>query len=160
MRFFCAFSLYLLKLKNNFMYEFIQKLHSGWAYVALIVSFLALLNAVYGWSAQNDFTERDRKISLFGLIAVHTQMLIGFVLYFVSPKGLASLGEMKNATLRTTSLEHPLISLIAITLITIGWIKHKKATKSSAKFKLIAILYGLGFALIISKIPMGWFKLS
>jgi hypothetical protein len=32
-------------------------------------------------------------------------------------------------TLQLTSLEHPLINIIAIALITIGWSKHKKIDK-------------------------------
>jgi hypothetical protein len=61
--------------------------------------------------------------------------LIGLILYFVSPLGFASLGQMSNKALRLTSLEHPLINIIAIALITIGWAKHKKLTTSASKFK-------------------------
>jgi hypothetical protein len=47
---------------------------------------------------------------------------------------------------------------LAITLITIGWSKHKKATTSGAKFKCIAIFYGLGLLLILSRVPWSlWF---
>jgi hypothetical protein len=42
---------------------------------------------------------------------------------------------MSNKALRLTSLEHPLINIIAIALITIGWAKHKKLTTSASKFK-------------------------
>ena len=65
---------------------------------------------------------------------------------------------MKDAALRLTSLEHPLINIIAIVLITIGWSKHKKATTSEAKFKSIAVFFGLGLLLILSRIPWSlWF---
>jgi hypothetical protein len=37
---------------------------------------------------------------------------------------------MSDKALRLTSLEHPLINIIAIALITIGWSKHKKAADS------------------------------
>ena len=63
----------------------------------------------------------------------------------------------KNA--RLTSLEHPLINIIAITLITIGWSKHKKALSSQAKFKSILLFFGLGLLLILSRIPWSlWIK--
>lgn len=65
---------------------------------------------------------------------------------------------MSNAELRLTSLEHPLINIIAIILITIGWSKHKKLVNSEAKFKTFAIFYGLGLLLILSRIPWNlWF---
>lgn len=140
------------------MYEFIQKFHSGWAYLALLLLVVAVVNSFIGMTSKKDFTSKDRKIALFALIGTHTQLLIGFVLYFVSPLGLASLGQMKDAALRLTSLEHPLLNVIAIVLITIGWSKHKKAVSNESKFKSIAVFYGLGLVFILSRIPWNlWF---
>jgi hypothetical protein len=140
------------------MYEFIQKFHSGWAYLALFLLVIAVVNSFIGMASKKEFTAKDRKIAIFGLIGTHTQLLIGLILYFVSPLGLASLGQMSDKALRLTSLEHPLINLIAITLITIGWSKHKKLTTSESKFKTFSIFYGLGLLLILSRIPWSmWF---
>ena len=135
------------------MYNFLQKFHSGWAYLALILLFIAAANSLIGYLTKKEFTAKDRKIALFGLIGVHVQLLIGFVLYFVSPLGSSSFGLMKDAALRLTSLEHPLINIIAITLITIGWSKHKKGTTSEAKFKPLSFLYAIGLLLILIRIP-------
>lgn len=140
------------------MYEFIQKFHSGWAYIALLLLVIAVVNAFIGLASKKEFTAKDRKIAIFGLIGTHTQLLIGLILYFVSPLGFTSLGQMSDKLLRLTSLEHPLINLIAITLITIGWSKHKKLTTSESKFKTFSIFYGLGLLLILSRIPWSlWF---
>ena len=135
------------------MYEFIQKFHSGWAYLALLLLVIAVINAVIGLASKKEFTAKDRKIAIFGLIGTHTQLLIGLILYFVSPLGLNSLGQMSDKMLRLTSLEHPLINIIAIGLITIGWSKHKKLTTSESKFKTFSIFYGFGLLLILSRIP-------
>ncbi|MFV8341413.1 hypothetical protein [Flavobacterium sp. XS2P39] len=140
------------------MYEFIQKFHSGWAYLALLVLVVAVINSFIGMFSKKEFISKDRKIALFALIGTHTQLLIGLILYFVSPLGLASLGQMSDKALRLTSLEHPLINIIAIALITIGWSKHKKLTTSESKFKTFSIFYGLGLLLILSRIPWSmWF---
>ena len=140
------------------MYEFIQKFHSGWAYIALVLLLIAVLNSASGFFGKREFTAMDRKISLFGLIAAHIQLLVGLVLYFVSPLGHALLGEMKDAAIRLTSLEHPLVNIIALVLITMGWSKHKKQAESKAKFKSILVGYGLGLLLILSRIPWSlWF---
>lgn len=135
------------------MYEFIQKFHSGWAYIALLLLIVAVVNAGLGLLGKKEFTPKDRKIAIMGLIGTHTQLLIGLILYFVSPLGFASLGQMSDKMLRLTSLEHPLINIIAITLITIGWSKHKKLTTSKSKFKIFSIYYGIGLLLILSRIP-------
>ncbi|SHG63400.1 hypothetical protein [Flavobacterium defluvii] len=140
------------------MYPFLKQLHSGWAYLALLLLLFAVINSIIGLTSKKEFTAKDRKISLFALIGTHTQLLIGLILYFVSPLGKDAFGQMSNAALRLTSLEHPLINLIAIVLITIGWSKHKKLINSEAKFKTFAIYYGLGLILILSRIPWSlWF---
>lgn len=140
------------------MYHFIQKFHSGWAYLALLLLVFAVVNSFMGMSSKKEFTTKDRKIALFGLIATHIQLVVGLILYFVSPLGADSIGQMAESDIRITWLEHPLINIIAIVLITIGWSKHKKAETNSAKFKSIAVFYGLGLLLILSRIPWKmWF---
>lgn len=144
------------------MYHFIQKLHSGWAYIALILLVFAVINALIGIASKKEFYKRDRMISLLALISVHIQLVIGFVLYFVSPLGLKAFsteGAMKIPELRLTMLEHPLINIIAITLITIGWSKHKKVMTGLQKFKSIGIFYAIGLILILSRLPWNlWFN--
>jgi hypothetical protein len=140
------------------MYEFIQKFHSGWAYLALLLLVIAALNSVLGMVSKKEFSSKDRTIALLGLIFSHVQLLVGLVLYFISPLGKAGLSEMSNAAIRLTALEHPLINIIAIIFITIGWSKHKKVTSSEAKFKTISIFYGIGLLLILARIPWHlWF---
>ena len=66
---------------------------------------------------------------------------------------LESLGQMEDAELRLTSLEHPLLNILAIVLITIGWSRHKKTVASDLKFKSIFVFYLLGLILIVARIP-------
>lgn len=135
------------------MYDFIQKLHSGWAYLALLLLVIAVVNSLLGMFSKKKFTPNDRKVALFGLIGIHIQLLAGIVLYFLSPLGFASLGQMGDKAIRLTSLEHPLLNIVAIVLITIGWSKHKKLTTSATKFKTFSAYYGIGLVLILSRIP-------
>ena len=140
------------------LYTFLQKFHSGWAYLALLLLVIAVVNSLVGMASKKEFTPRDRKIAILGLIGTHMQLLVGLILYFVSPLGFSSLGQMSDKALRLTSLEHPLINIIAITLITIGWVKHKKLATSESKFKTFSIYYSLGLLLILSRIPWNlWF---
>lgn len=139
-------------------YPFLQKFHSGWAYLALLLLLIAVVNSLFGHFSKKEFTAKDRKIAIFGLIGTHTQLLVGLILYFVSPFGSKVFGDMFDKANRLTSLEHPLINLIAIALITIGWVKHKKLTTSESKFKTFSIYYTLGLLLIFSRIPWNlWF---
>ncbi|MFM2212874.1 MAG: hypothetical protein RL427_137 [Bacteroidota bacterium] len=141
------------------MYHFILKFHSGWAYIALLLLVVAVVNSLIGLSGKKEFTAKDRKIALFGLIATHIQLVVGLILYFVSEKGFTKIGElgmkniMHNDGLRQTVIEHPFTNIIAIVLITIGWSKHKKKTVGSYKFKSIAIFYLIGLVLLLAMIP-------
>jgi NADH:ubiquinone oxidoreductase subunit 2 (subunit N) len=90
------------------------------------------------------------------MIICHIQLLVGLIVYFVSEKGFKAFaieGAMKNSDLRLTMLEHPLINIIALALITIGWSKHKKEESNNGKFKKIAIFYTLGLVLILLRLP-------
>ncbi|WHT37650.1 hypothetical protein QNH98_10660 [Myroides sp. mNGS23_01] len=140
------------------MDKMLQPAHSGVAYLALIFLVIVVINAFVGLSSKKEFTEKDRKLGLIGLIFCHIQLLLGIILYFVSPLVQGFGVAMKDSTLRLYALEHPLINIIAIVLITIGWSKHKKTTDSNKKFKMFAIFYTIGLVLILSRIPWtAWF---
>jgi hypothetical protein len=55
------------------MYEFIQKISFGLNYIALLLLVIAVVNAAIGMFSKKEFTGRDRKIALFGLIGTHIQ---------------------------------------------------------------------------------------
>ena len=143
--------------------EILQNLHSYFAYIVLAVLVLAVFNAIGGWLGKRDFTmHKDLRVSLFALILSHIQLVIGLILFFVSANGLKAIQTLGmgglNAPARLLALEHPLTNIIAIALITIGWSRHKRLMESGKKFKSIAIFYGLGLVLILSRIPWGqWF---
>ncbi len=135
----------------------IKTLHSYWAYIVLAVLIFTVINAIIGLVQKKEFTHKEFRLGLFTLITAHIQLLVGFLVYFIGgyQKGL---GDMKDSAVRLLALEHPLMMIIAITLITIGWSKHKKQVKSEAKFKIFAIFYGLALVLILARIPWNnWF---
>lgn len=146
------------------MYEAIQILHSYWAYLVVLVVLLATINAITGYIGKREYTPKDFRISLFALITSHIQLLIGLVLFFLSPlvvwfSGTHTMGEiMKNATLRLYNVEHPLIMILMIAFITIGYSKHKKKLTSTPKLKTLAIFYTIAALLMLSRIPWSnWF---
>jgi NADH:ubiquinone oxidoreductase subunit 2 (subunit N) len=131
----------------------IQSIHSTLAYAVLAVVAIAVINAFLGLSSKRNFTKNDRSLSLVALILSHIQLLVGLVLWATSPLGKDAMSQMSNSAMRLTAVEHPLVNIIAIVLITIGWSKHKKEESSNGKFKKIGIFYALGLLLILSRIP-------
>ena len=140
------------------MYTGLQHAHSGLAYLALLALVLVIIWALVGALSGRDFQEKDRKIALIAFIICHIQLLVGLILYFVSPLGLSLLtggGAMSDASARLTALEHPLINIVAIVLVSIGFIRAKKLESSTAKFRSIYMMYAIGLVLILSRIPWG-----
>lgn len=139
------------------MYNVVKNLHSYWAYLVLFVLIIAVVNALIKTFGDKEYTAKDFRISLFTLIVSHIQLLIGLVLYFVSPRFdlWSELGGevMKNSLARLYLVEHPLVNIIAVVLITIGYSKHKKKLTSQFKLKTLAIYYSLALVLFLSRIP-------
>lgn len=144
--------------------ETLQNLHSYFAYVVLAILIIAVFNAFSGWLGKRVFTmHKDLRISLFALILSHIQLLIGLIVYFTSTNGLKAIQALGmgglNAPARLLAVEHPFVNILAIALITVGWSRHKKFVEGDKKFKSIAIFYGLGLVLILSRIPWNqWFN--
>ncbi|PZV87555.1 hypothetical protein CLV31_101432 [Algoriphagus aquaeductus] len=138
------------------MYTGLQHAHSGLAYLALLALVVVIFWALFGSLSGREFQEKDRKIAFIGFILSHVQLLLGLILYFVSPVGFSLLtggGAMSDSAARLTALEHPLINIVAIVLITIGYSRAKKLTTSRAKFRSIYMMYAVGLVLILSRIP-------
>tara|TARA_B100001057_G_scaffold460237_1_gene511132 strand:- start:14 stop:451 length:438 start_codon:yes stop_codon:yes gene_type:complete len=140
------------------MYPLIKILYYYWSYLASLVLIYTVLNALIGKVKGKDFKSKDLRISLFGLIFSHLQLVIGLMLYFVSPwfKQWSKLGianVMSDSQIRFYLVEYPSVNIIAIVLITLGWSVHKKQSDSGKKFLRIILLYGLGLLLILTRIP-------
>ena len=134
-----------------------KEIHSYWAYLVVLMLAFAVINAILGLTKKREFTDKDVRIGLFTLIVSHLQLLIGLGWYFMSPAYKAlkmdSSAVMGNSASRLLAIEHPLMMIIAIVLITIGWSKHKKKTEDNSKFKTFAIFYGIALLLVLSRIP-------
>jgi len=141
-----------------------KMIHSYWAYIVLLIIIIAVVNAIIGLSSKKEFNAKDLRISLFALIASHIQLIIGFIAFYTSTfytsMRTMGMGEvMKNKELRNSLIEHPVMIIIAITLITIGFSKHKKKTTDAGKFKTITIFYGIALLIILGMIPWSlWFN--
>lgn len=136
-------------------------IHSFWAYLVLILLIVIVVKSVT--SFKKEFKDIDLRLALFTLIVSHIQLILGLGVYFSSPafKFLKAngMGEtMKNSGIRLLAVEHPIMMILAIVLITIGYSKHKKKTTDESKFKTIALFYGIALIFVLSRIPWSqWF---
>ena len=137
------------------MYSILKTTHSYFAYVAFAAIIIALLLAIASKLSNKPYSASNLKTAMFGMIASHLQLLIGLVLYFVSPNGFQNLSgaTMKDSFSRLLAVEHPFINILAIVFITIGFNKAKKAMASGNANMKVVVFYGLGLLLLLSRVP-------
>jgi len=133
------------------MYSGLVHAHSGLRWVALVLLVVASIVAIGKWLGRSGYTNGNRKLYLFTLIAVHTQLVLGLVLYFISPK--VNFGLLSEKVYRFYTVEHTTGMLIAIILVTVGYSLSKRAVDTTKKQRLIGIFYGIGLILILASIP-------
>lgn len=134
------------------MYQAFLHIHSGLRWIILILIITAIFNAI-GGKKRNSYEKKDKLINLFAMVSMHTQLLIGLVLYFISPRVSFASGWMKDAATRFYGMEHFLMMVIAIVLLTIGRKKAENAPEIIKKHKTIITWYAIALILIFAAIP-------
>lgn len=134
--------------------------HHYFRYLVLILLILSLVKAISGLRGSGKVN--NHKLEMYTLIAFHIQILLGLILYFVSPLVKAAMADMSatmtNPEIRLRVIEHPLLMLISTLIITLGYRKAKKQGEVKAFSKTVLISYGITLLLVLSRIPMdSWF---
>mgnify|MGYP001588251958 FL=1 len=142
------------------MYTGLLHIHSILRYIILLLLLITIFKSLSGWFGKKPFTGGMRKLNLFALIFSHIQLLVGLAVYFMNPKVKAAFADMgaamKNPELRFWSVEHILMMVIAIALITVGYSLSKKGKTDEAKHRRAAIFFLLALIVIFYAIPWPW----
>ena len=136
----------------------LKLIHSYLAYFVLVVLLIAVFRALSGFILKKEYKTKMFQFALSALILSHIQLLIGMLLYFNNEKfllwfELGVLEVMRSDLLRLYLVEHPVANILAITLITIGYSKHKRNRLSIPKYKTLATYYTIALILVLSSIP-------
>lgn len=131
------------------MYSALLGAHSGLRWLLVVFLVVAIIKATMGWFGNRKYTKVDNIVALTLLSLTHIMAILGLALYFVSPKVLGMKDAMGDASSRFWSMEHGLIMLICVVLITIGRVKSKKALTDELKHKKGAIFYIIAFIFIL-----------
>jgi hypothetical protein len=142
------------------MYPFILALHNIIRWIVLILGLVTASLALNGWLRNNQWSDKDRKIGLFFTTSVDVQLLLGFLLYFVSSEwGLNAILDkgmsfvMGQGEYRFFAIEHATYMLLGFVFAHLGSVLPKKIEHSRRKFKRAAIWYSLAFLIILLGIP-------
>ena len=134
-------------------------LHNLLRWVILILLVLSIFKAWSGWSGKKAFTDGDRKTWLFTMIAAHTTLLLGLIQWLFGRFGIFThpreeeTSFMKNKFYRFYWLEHPIMMILVIVFITLGYLQSKKAIPDASKYKKALIFFLLALLLALAAIP-------
>jgi hypothetical protein len=139
------------------MYFTILLLHSWVRWLVLISLLVAIFRAYQGWLGNRLFTAFDNTLRITTTTIAHVQLLLGIILYIISPVVRYFLQYFKTAVhqreIRFFGMEHITMMLIAIVLLTIGSVRTKKQRTSRQQFKTMAIWFSIALLIIFLSIP-------
>jgi len=135
------------------MYNGLVHAHSGLRWIFLAAIIIAVV--VYGLRLLkgSNFKASDKKWALIAMIFAHIQLLIGLVLYFISPEVVFNENTMSDSRLRFYAVEHISVMIIGIILITLAYRKVKTALSQQKGYAGPFWFLLIGLLLILSRIP-------
>ncbi len=136
------------------MYTGLLHLHSALRWVVVLLLILTIFKALVGRRGESPFASL-KKFALPALIVTHLQLVIGLVMYFAGDwyTLLGNSGVMKVRAMRFFALEHLVLMVIAIALITIGYSSAKRMTNPGRQYRRILVFYLIGFVIMMASIP-------
>ena len=141
------------------MYPGLLHTHSLLRYFILIALVVVIVKALMGLLNKQPYGKWDNKLGLYLFIFTHMQLLVGLILYFVSPFVKFGSETMSDKTTRYWTVEHITAMLIAVVLITLARSTSKKMTDDSSKHKRMFVFNTFALIVIIATIVLSGRKL-
>lgn len=139
------------------MFDPLLVIHSLTRWLVLAAAVAATARAVLDWRRGRDWTPAGARAGRVFVILMDIQLLLGILLYVVSPTVRAALGDMGAAmgdpALRFWSVEHAAMMLIAVALAHAGRVLSLKAKDPAARHKRAAICFGLALVVMLTAVP-------
>lgn len=138
------------------MYTTIRSVH----YILMVLNLAIILFTVGKFFLQKrngaEFGSAQNATTLVATMLAHIQMLVGFILLYVSPlsQHYSNMGgAMKDSAIRMMIVEHPFTMLLGVIAITVGRVRMKKQTTDEKKYGTIITFYLIALLLFVSRIP-------
>ncbi len=143
-------------------YLIFKDVHSLLRWLVILSCAWALLRMWSGFLSGAVWTSKDRQSGLIFTSILNLQLLIGIVLYAISPVTKAAMANfgaaMKDGMLRYFAVEHVTGMLLAVIIAQVGFSLSKRAPTDRAKFLKAAVAYSIAALLILASIPWPFMK--
>ena len=134
------------------MYTGLLHTHSILRYFILIALVVVIIKGLIGLINKQPYGKWDNKLGLYLFIFTHMQLVVGVILYFVSPFVKFGSETMSDKVTRYWTFEHIFSMVIAVVLITVARTSSKRMTNDEAKHKRMVIFNFVALVLICSMI--------
>jgi uncharacterized BrkB/YihY/UPF0761 family membrane protein len=142
------------------MYLALLHTHNFTRWLVLLAALVALVMAVMALAGRKPYEKRHRLANLSFVISMDLQLVLGLLLYVVSPlvqSALADIGNaMGNSELRFFAVEHMSVMLVAVALAHVGSVLIRRAPSDHAKHARAVLWFGLSTTAVIFSIP--WWR--
>lgn len=140
------------------MYNAVLLLHSWIRWLVILAGLVLVVRSVMGLGGQRRWGAVEERASLFFVIGLDVQLLLGLLLYAVlSPFVRLAMsdvaGAMRDGDLRFWLVEHLTGMLIAIVLAHIGRVRIRRAPDDGSKLRLSGLFMGLALIVLLLSIP-------
>ena len=139
------------------MYPYLLALHSVFRWLVLLSLLFAIYRSYRGWLGGAVYSKFDNAVRHWSATIAHVQLILGLCLYFVSPLVDYFLHHFKEAVhereIRFFGMEHSLMMLLGVIIITIASMVSKRQSTDMKKFRVLAIGYTLALLVILSSVP-------
>lgn len=146
------------------MYSSLLAVHSLVRWFVLASLLFAIYRAYFGWLGRKPFSKFDNTVRHLTATIAHIQFIFGLWLYFVSPIINYFLNNFKDAVhnreVRFFGMEHSLMMLTAIVVITIGSARAKRKATDLEKFRTMAVWYTVAFIVIAVSVPWAFSSMA
>ncbi len=139
------------------MHSALLHTHNITRWIVLIAAVVAIALALMGRFGKQPFGKQHRIANLVFVASLDLQLVLGLLLYFVSPlvqAGLANMSAaMANTALRFYVIEHATYMVVAVVLAHVGSVMVRKAKDDGAKHTRALIWFGLALVVVLAGIP-------
>lgn len=142
------------------MYLALLHTHNLTRWLVLVAALVALVLAVMALAGNRPYARQHRLANLVFVVTMTLQLVIGSLLYVVSPLVQNALADMGGAMgvqeLRYFAVEHLLLMIVAIALAHLGSALIRRAPNDRAKHGRALLWFGLSTTTVIFSIP--WWR--
>jgi hypothetical protein len=135
------------------IYPLVNHFHSIIRWLLLSGLMASLVLSLYSMVNRIELIPAGRLASRVTVYLAHAQLMIGLVLYLISPKVIFSADSMRSPILRFFLVEHVTAMVFSIILITAGHTLMKKSRNPLRSGPVIFWFFLVSLLLILAMIP-------